>query len=119
MKIQTMPSILLVPVELEKRANEIVNSTGRSESADNDLNFYKGKYQIIAWEYLTSTTNWFLIDKAQHQINWFWRIKPEFKQDDAFDIGMALFKVRMRLSKGFSDWRGVVASKGDGLTYSS
>lgn len=119
MKVQTMPSVMLVPVELEKQANIIMQSALRSETADNDFNFYRGKFSVISWEYLTSTTIWFLIDKAQHQVNWFWRVKPEFKQDDSFDTGMALFKTRMRLSKGFSDWRGIVGSKGDGMAYAT
>jgi phage major head subunit gpT-like protein len=119
MRIQVMPNTILTTVENEKQTNIIVNSTMRSDTADNDLNFYKGKYKIIAWEYLTiNTTAWFLIDSAQHEINWFWRIKPEFKQDSAFDTGMALYKTRARFSNGFSDWRGVWGSKGDGAAYS-
>lgn len=119
-RVQTMPDTLLVPVDLEKQANIIVNSTGRSGTADNDYNFYKGKFNIVSWEYLTNNdTMWFLIDSSQHKMNWFWRVKPEFKQDVAFDTGMALYKARMRFSKGWSDWRGIWGSKGDGQNYSS
>jgi phage major head subunit gpT-like protein len=120
MRVQTMPDTLLVPVGLEKYANIIVNSTMRSDTGDNDLNFYKGKFKIIAWDYLTvNSTLWFLIDSSQHQVNWFWRVKPEFKQDVAFDTGMALFKTRTRFSNGWSDWRGVWGSLGDGAAYAS
>lgn len=119
MRIQTMPDTILVPVALEKQASIIANSTMRSGTADNDLNFYKGRFKIVAWEYLTSDTAWFLLDSRQHQLNWFWRVKPEFKQDVAFDTGMALFKCRTRFSNGFSDWRGVWASKGDAAAYAS
>jgi hypothetical protein len=120
MRIQTMPDTILVPVDLEKQAYIIVNSTMRSGTADNDMNFYQGKFKVIAWEYLTvNNTAWFLIDSKQHQLNWFWRIKPEFKQDVAFDTGMALFKARARFSNGWSDWRGVWGSKGDGAAYAS
>ena len=119
MKIQTMPDTILVPVNLEKDAEIIVNSTLRPGVADNDYNVYKGKFKVVAWEWLTSTTAWFLIDSRQHQLNWFWRIKPEFKQDIAFDTGMALFKCRTRFSNGFSDWRGVWGSQGSNAVYSS
>ena len=91
----------------------------RSGTADNDANIYKGTLKIIDWIYLTSTTNWFLIDSSTHELNWFDRIKPEFKQDDSFDTDVALFKSRQRFSRGWSDWRGVWASKGDGAAYSS
>jgi len=52
-------------------------------------------------------------------LNYFWRVRPEFKQDNSFDTGMALFKARMRCSQGWSDWRGVWGSKGDGASYTS
>jgi len=120
MRIQVMPTTILTSVDLEKDANIIINSKMRSGTADNDFNFYKGKFKVVSWEYLTlNNTLWFLIDSRQHELNWFWRIKPEFKQDVAFDTGMALFKTRARFSNGFSDWRGVWGSKGDGTSYAS
>lgn len=120
MRIQVMPNTIVVPVDLEKDAEIITGSTMRPGSADNDMNVYKGKFNVIAWEYLTTNnTMWFLLDKRQTQLQWYWRVKPEFKQDNAFDTGMALFKVRTRFSNGWSDWRGVWASLGDGSAYSS
>lgn len=120
MRIQTMPNTILVPVDLEKQANIMIRSSGRSGTADNDYNFYRGNFKVISWEYLTvNNTVWFLIDSAQHQVNWFWRVKPEFKQDVAFDTGMAVYKSRTRFSNGWSDWRGIWGSLGDGATYSS
>lgn len=117
MKIQAMPDTLLVPIGLEKTAETLVNSNMKAGSADNDLNFNRGKYKIVSWEYLTNSTAWFLIDSRMSQLNWFWRVKPEFKQDTAFDTGMALFKCRARFSKGFSDYRGIWGSLGGGQAY--
>jgi phage major head subunit gpT-like protein len=120
MRIQVMPDTIVVPVDLEKDAEIIVNSTMRPGSADNDMNIYKGKYKVVAWEYLTlNDTMWFLMDKKQSQLQWYWRVKPEFKQDNAFDSGMALFKVRTRFSNGWHEWRGVWGSTGDGAAYAS
>lgn len=118
MKIMAKADTLLVPPALEKTAWEIVNSPARSGTANNDANFYSGKLNVISWDYLTSTTAWFLIDSSLHELTWFWRKRPEFKQDNSFDTGMALFKTQMRVSHGFSDWRGVWGSKGDGSAYS-
>lgn len=119
MRIQVMPKVLLVPVDLEKDAKIITGSNLRSGTADNDANIYKGMFKVISWEYITvNNTVWFLLDTSQHKINWFWRVKPEFKQDNAFDTGMALFKTRTRFSNGWSDWRGVWGSKGDATSYS-
>lgn len=119
MRIQVMPKVLLVPVDLEKDAKIITGSSLRSGTADNDANIYKGMFKVISWEYLTlNDTFWFLLDTSQHKVNWFWRVQPEFKQDNAFDTGMALFKTRTRFSNGWSDWRGVWGSKGDASSYS-
>ena len=118
MRIQVMPNTIVVPIDLEKTAKIITGSNLRSGTADNDTNIYQGMFKVISWEYLTlNNTMWFLLDSRQHKLNWFWRVKPEFKQDNAFDTGMALFKTRTRFSNGHSDWRGVWGSKGDGSSY--
>lgn len=122
MRIDVFPDMLLVPIELAKEAHEIINSSARSGTADNDANIYKDRWnlEIIDWIYMDgSATQWFLIDSNNHELNWFWRIRPEFKQDETFDTDMALFKARARWSNGWSDWRGVWGSQGDGNSYSS
>lgn len=117
MKIEVMPRILLVPIDLEDAANIVFNSKLRSGTADNDLNPYLNEVKVIPWIYLTSSTAWYLLDPDQHQINWFWREKLNFEQDKAFETDQALFKVRERFSKGFSDWRGTYGSQGDSSAY--
>jgi phage major head subunit gpT-like protein len=118
-KIDIYPKTIVVPIELRKTAHEIVDSPSRSGTADNDLNVYKNDFTIIDWLYLTSTTAWFLIDPTAHQLNWFWRRKAALKQDELFDTEVGVWKSTMRLSRGFSDWRGVWGSKGDGAGYAS
>ena len=118
MKIAAEAKILLVPRALKKTASILTESDGRPETADNDINFYRSlNLKVVPWFYLTSTTAWFLIDTSTHLLNWFWRREPRFEQDNAFDTGMSLFKTSMRFSKGFSDWRGVWGSAGDGAVY--
>jgi phage major head subunit gpT-like protein len=119
MKIGVKATKIIVPPALEKTAQILTQSTLRSGTADNDYNYYKGIVDVVSWDWLSSTTAWYLIDSSLHQLNWFWRVRPEFKQDSSFDTGMALFKVRMRASRGWSDWRGVWGSKGDGTSYTS
>lgn len=125
MVIDVSPDVLLVPTNLEKTAHLIVDSTMRQGTADNDMNFYKGRFDIVPWRYLDagatggSTTAWFLLDRSQHQLTWFWRERPQFKNDELFDTEYAVYKSTMRLSRGWSDWRGVWGSKGDATAYSS
>lgn len=113
------PDRLIVPIELEKTAHLVMDSTMRSGTADNDANFYRGKFDILVWKYLTSTTAWFLQDASEHRLTWFWRRRPEFKNDELFDTEYAVYKSTMRFSRGWSDWRGMWGSKGDGAAYSS
>ncbi len=118
-RFMSNPNAIICPVDLEKQANIIVNSTMRPGTANNDYNMYKGAFQIKPWEYITSTTAWFLADMRNHLLTWYWRIRPEFKQDNAFDSDAALYKTRVRFSYGWSDWRGIWGSKGDGGEYTS
>jgi hypothetical protein len=104
---------------LEKTAHLIIDSTMRQGTADNDMNFYKNKFNIISWIYLTSTTAWYLLDSSTHELNWFWRRRPQFKDDELFDTEVAVYKSSMRFSRLWSDWVGVWGSKGDATAFSS
>ena len=117
MKIAVKADTIVVPPALEKTAQILTNSKLRPGTADNDFNYYEGLLKVISWDWLTSSTAWFLLDSSEHELNWFWRVQPEFKQDNSFDTGMALYKSRMRCSRGWSDWRGVWGSAGDGAGY--
>jgi len=119
MKVAVKADTIIVPPALEKTAQILTNSKFRPGTADNDFNYYEGLLKVISWDWLTSSTAWFLIDSSEHELNWFWRISPEFKQDNSFDTGMALYKARFRSSRGWSDWRGVWGSAGDGAAYAS
>lgn len=109
---------LLVPDGLDQTAHLIIDSPMRSGTADNDVNTHKGQYNIITWKYLTNATAWFLLDSSNHELNWFWRRRPTFKNDELFDTEYAVYKSTMRLSRGWSDWRGVYGSKGDAAAFS-
>lgn len=110
---------LIVPVDLRKTAVILTESSLRPGTGNNDVNIYEGVFKVKAWRYLTSTTAWFLSDDSNKLLNFFWRIRPEFKNDYNFDADAALYKVRIRFSTGWSDWRGLWGSKGDGGAYSS
>lgn len=116
-KVAFNANTLLVPVDLRKTAKILTESPMRPGTANNDVNVYQDQFKIIAWRYLTSTTAWFMMDSGNKLLNWFWRIRPEFKNDYNFDADAALYKVRIRFSKGWSDWRGIVGSKGDASEY--
>jgi len=98
---------LLVPPALEETAWEVVNATGKMDTADNNPNFNKGKYKIITWDYLTDANNWFMIDSkmAKMYLRWFQRIPTEFNKDKDFDTYLSKWSVYTRYSYGFSDFK--------------
>jgi hypothetical protein len=97
---------LLVPPALEEQAWEIVNSTGKMDTADNNPNFNKGKYKIVVWDYLTDSNNWFAMDSKMMKmyLKWFNRIPVEFNKDKDFDTYISKWSTYCRYSYGFSDW---------------
>ena len=115
--ISASPKKLVVPPSLEFVAKEIVNSTLKSGTNFNDANTVKGALDVVVWDYMGaasggSDTAWFIMDPAIAQLNFFWRVKPEFKHDEDFDTFVAKYRGYMRFSYGVSDWRGVVGSLG-------
>ena len=102
------PDTLIVPVQLEEAAWEIINSKGKGDTAQNNANFHHGKYNLIVWpNYLSSSTRWFFADSMlmKEFLNWFDRIKPEFTKDSEFETYMVKYAGYMRYSLGWSDWR--------------
>ena len=116
--------VLVVPLALEKTAVEITGSTLKQGTANNDLNYYEGRIDVMATRWIGATaggsdTAWFLIVPEAHRLNVFKR--EEFNTSDEYDFDTDILKVkaRMRFSYGWSDWRGTWGSKGDGQAYSS
>ena len=118
-KIALRPNQLLTPVDLDKTARILTDSQMRPETANNDINVYKGRFQVFSWEYISSTTAWFLLDSRNQKLTWFDRWTPRAKTDESFDSGALLLKIQQRFSFGWSDYRGVHGSQGDGASYSS
>ena len=110
---------LVVPPALEYTAKELVNSAQKAGTDFNDINTVKGALEVVVYDYLGaamggSDTAWFLIDPTYCELNFFWRVKPEFKWAEDFDTFVAKYRGYMRFSYGVSDWRGIVGSNGAG-----
>ena len=120
--IQVQPTVLVVPPALEYTARTLVGGTNLSvlgtglvsggttdaATAKNTLPPLK----IVVMDYLTSSTAWFLMDPKVAELNFFWRKKLEFKNMEDFDTMQAKYRAYMRFSCGWSDFRGIVGSKG-------
>lgn len=119
-------NILLVPPKLGKQARILTESDKRAETADNDMNVYKGgSLMVIEWPELGlatggSDTAWFLLDKSMHKLMFQWREQPQI-----FDVKFEknpyryVYDCLARWSFGMQNWRGVWGSKGNGSAYAS
>lgn len=105
-KITAMGDTLLVPPELEQTAFELINTEKEVGTANNTINFWKGRYKVVVWDYLTDTNNWFLIDSKYSKmlLLWFDRIPTEFNKDKDFDTYISKWSVYTRYTYGFSGW---------------
>jgi len=102
---------LVVSPSMAWTASRLLESTLTPGSANNAVNPAKGIMPYVVNHYLTDADAWFIYGD-EHQVNWFWRRKPDFEQGNDFDTEDAKYKATARWSKGFSDWRGVYGSPG-------
>jgi hypothetical protein len=105
---------LVVPDALADYANEIVGSTNKPDTANNNINVQKSRYQVIPYMRLddTDVNDWYLIDLDAIKSNavWYDRIAPEYKNTVDFDTYVFLQAVYGRFSYGFKDWRWIAKS---------
>jgi hypothetical protein len=117
--IQFKATRLIIPPALEDTAIRILQSTQAPGTQLNDTNKFLNAYgiEVTVLDYLGvagggSDTHWFLQDASRHELNFFWRVRPEFKWDESFDDFVSKYRGYMRYSFGVSDWRGIIGSTG-------
>lgn len=112
-------SLIVVSPTYQWVAKEIIGSEKQAYTPDNTMNTFNDmglKYMVQ--HYMSNDDYWFLLtDKASHDIKFFWRMKPQFDNDDDFDTKDAKFSGIMRFSYGFTDWRGVDGGSSDATLY--
>jgi phage major head subunit gpT-like protein len=112
--IAVRPSMLIIPPELKFIARELLGSSGKPYTADNEINALVGEdLTYMVSHYLTSQSAWFaLTPKEGHQIKFFNRKDIDVDYDDDFDT-RALKQVSfMRFSVGATSWLGTWGSNG-------
>lgn len=106
--LNVMPDEILVPPELEDTALIHLRSAQDPVSANNAINPQSGRFNIVVWHYLTSSTNWFMLDSGlrRQSLIWYERVPLEFGPED---LNRETMQFRMiaynRFSRGFRDWR--------------
>lgn len=112
-RISSMPNELIVPIDLEDTAREIVGSKGDPESANNTINVNSNRFNVIAWDYLTDTNNWFMSDSSNRKtfLVWIDRVGREFAFAEDLDTIIAKWRGYARYSNAHWDWRWVTGAQ--------
>ncbi len=112
-KVEIMPDELWFPPDLSEQAFEIVKSSGKVDTANNNRNFHEGRYKTHEWRYLTDTNNWFMCDSSLRKQYLFWqdRVPAEFAMIEDFDTLVAKWRGYTRHGMTYVNWRFVGGSQ--------
>jgi len=108
-----VPQTLLIPVDLQFKAGEILFSSYKPYTGNNEVNVMQGRLDPVVNHYLTSSSAWFVMGpKSDHSLQGFWRTKPQFDSQDDFNTKGANYSVYFRFSAGVTYWHGIAGSDG-------
>jgi len=110
-----VPKLLVVTPANAWIANDIIKATQVPYSANNEPNSTQDIMQLryAVTHYQADSDQWSVFpEKSEHDLKWFWRVKPKFRNWDDPDTGNAMFGVRTRFCLGFTDWRGAYGGTG-------
>ena len=116
--------MVVVPMNLEREAREITESTLDAETANNAINVHRGTTDMMSTVFLDATnsgsdTAWFLVvpgrTKMYHEV----RQGAELESDVDILSKNATFTIDARWANYVKDWRRTWASQGDLAAYAS
>lgn len=93
---------LIVPRALRRKALELTQSDKRPEDNLNAGNIFKGAFDVIVWDHLTSSTAWFgYVDmkSSEYQLGRMWGAKPSvLTQKHGTNPDVTLQRIRMKFA---------------------
>ena len=100
------PKTLQIPMDLIITAEEILGSAMRPDTANNATNAVRRfGLSISETPYITSSTYWALM-AAKHDINALWNQRPEQDSETDFDSDTIKRKNTKWVARGHGEWRG-------------
>lgn len=111
--INITPDTLVVPEDLMEVGYEIISSSGKVDTANNNANFHKGKYNLINSVRMNDANNWFMVDSRLMKLynEWSDIVKLEFNKAKDFDGYVAKYSAYMFYSYVSRDWRWVAGNE--------
>ena len=116
LKIAAQGVKMIIPSALQFTAERLMKSTGRTGTADNDINAVANMGMIpqgyVVNHYLTDTDAFFIKTDVPNGLKMFVRAPVKTSMEGDFETGNVRYKARERYSFGFSDPRGIFGSPG-------
>ncbi len=114
MNIAIDPKALVVPAQNRWLASTLLESEYSPEDANNAINPLRDVgLSWFATPFITDTDSWFILaDKGDHDLNFYWRLKPETEDTTDFDTKTLKFSSICRFLVHWNEFRGVVGSMG-------
>ena len=116
LKINAQATKLIIPPALQFVADRLMESPGRINTSDNDINAIRNMGMVpqgyVVNNYLTDTDAFFLKTDVPNGLKHFVRTPVQTSMEGDFETGNVRYKARERYSFGFSDWRGIFGSPG-------
>ena len=116
LKIAARGMKMIIPSALQFTAERLMESKGRTGTADNDINAIVSKGMIpqgyVVNHYLTDDDAYFIKTDVPNGLKMFNRSPIKTSMEGDFDTGNVRYKARERYSFGFSDPRGIFGSPG-------
>lgn len=117
-------NMLVLPLNLEKRAKETLMSDLTPENANNAINFFKGSIDMVTTKFLDTVNNgsntaWFIVNPAAHKLYYETRQDKRLESEINIKNKVTTFTVDARWANYAREWKGTWGSKGDLATYSS
>jgi phage major head subunit gpT-like protein len=110
---EVKPDMIICPRALEETFYEIIKSSGKVDTANNNRNFHMGKYKLLVSDWLDDDNNWFVVDSELMKMFNVWNnvVPLEFGQAKDFDGFTAKYAAYMFYGYGSRDWRFIYGSE--------
>jgi hypothetical protein len=106
LKAKALARKLVIHPANKFQAAMLLKSAGLPDTANNNINPVAGyPIELVELNWLTDPDAWGIITDIPNGLNFFWRRKPEFTQDNDFDSENAKFKTTFRCGMGWTDFR--------------
>jgi phage major head subunit gpT-like protein len=107
--IEVNPDMIICGRALEETFYEIIKSSGKVDTANNNRNFHQGKYKLLVSDWLDDDNNFFVVDSELMKMFNVWNnvAALEFGQAKDFDGFQAKYAAYMFYGYGSRGWHWV------------